>query len=193
MRSPEDGGLCHPNNRVQYKRPEGFPNYLVGDDGSVWSNFVVGGQGAVTDRWRRLRPGRLHHGHVKVTLCKSGEKFSIQVHQLVMLCFVGKPPDGMEVRHLNGNPRDNRLSNLTYGTPLENAADRSAHGTQTSGERHHRAKLTDEQVGIIRSRLSSGEKARVIAEDFGVSRSCISMIACGQNWNQSKESVNAVA
>ena len=37
-----------------------------------------------------------------------------------MEAFVGPRPEGNEVLHLNGNPSDNRLENLKYGTRREN-------------------------------------------------------------------------
>ena len=71
---------------------------------------------------RILRPGKsCKSGHVSVVL-GHGERGK-PVHQLVMLAFVGPPPVGMEVRHLNGNPTDNRLENLSYGTRTENILD----------------------------------------------------------------------
>lgn len=42
------------------------------------------------------------------------------VHRLVLRAFVGPCPDGQEVMHLNHDRRDNRLSNLRYGTHSEN-------------------------------------------------------------------------
>src|SRR5262245_15574121 len=38
------------------------------------------------------------------------------VHHLVLEAFVGPRPSGMEARHLNDDPSDNRLVNLAYGT-----------------------------------------------------------------------------
>lgn len=51
------------------------------------------------------------------------------VHRLVLEAFIGPCPSGMECRHLDGNPSNNRLENLLWGTPLENANDRRRHGT----------------------------------------------------------------
>lgn len=57
------------------------------------------------------------------------------VHTLVMRAFVGPPPDGMEVRHLNGDSIDSQLSNLAYGTALQNEADKRRHGTHHNTRR----------------------------------------------------------
>lgn len=38
------------------------------------------------------------------------------VHKLVAATFIGPRPDGLEVRHKNGDPTDNRPENLEYGT-----------------------------------------------------------------------------
>ena len=71
-----------------------------------------------------------------MTLCKDGRRQSRAVHHLVLLAFVGPKPGGMVTRHLNGDPGDNRLTNLVYGTQSENMYDKVAHGT------HHEANKT---------------------------------------------------
>jgi hypothetical protein len=58
------------------------------------------------------------------------------VHRLVLAAFVGPCPEGMEVRHLDGNPANTRLANLRYGTHSENELDKVRHGT------HHEARKT---------------------------------------------------
>lgn len=64
-----------------------------------------------------------------------GKPWSIQVHRLVLLAFVGPKPDGMETRHLDGDTENNTLANLVYGTRLENVADKVLHGTNSGGPR----------------------------------------------------------
>lgn len=58
------------------------------------------------------------------------------VHRLVLEAFVGPCPEGMECRHLNGDRSDNRLENLCWGTPKQQAEDRMKHGTTTLGYHH---------------------------------------------------------
>lgn len=83
-------------------------------------------------------------GHIRVSLSRSGKKAARRfVHNIVLTAFVGSCPEGMQCRHLDGDPLNNRLSNLAWGTPRENSDDRIAHGrmiratfaTNTSGHR----------------------------------------------------------
>lgn len=50
-----------------------------------------------------------------------------QVHAIVAETYLGPRPDGMEVRHLNGDSLDNRVCNLVYGTHADNMQDRVRH------------------------------------------------------------------
>ena len=60
---------------------------------------------------RILRPGRYNKdGHVSVVL-RRGSNGS-PVHQLIALTFLGERPDNQDVRHLDGNPQNNKLNNL---------------------------------------------------------------------------------
>lgn len=77
---------------------------------------------------RILKPGISTGGYPLVTLCLNGRATWL-VHRLVMRAFVGAQPQGMETRHLDGNPTNNALSNLAYGSGSENQQDRLRHGT----------------------------------------------------------------
>ena len=86
----------------------------------------TGGRGMRRMKGRILRPGPRSDGHMSVVL-GHGESGS-QVHQLVMLAFIGPCPKGMEVCHNNGNPADNRLENLRYDTRTNNILDKYRQG-----------------------------------------------------------------
>lgn len=103
--------------------------YEVSDDGRVKSNK------GIQPRLLRQSP---RNGYPVVNLHhRDGAGVVTEVHRLVLRAFVGECPDGMETRHLNGDRSDNRLSNLTYGTRIENARDRMRHGT---GSNQHQGK-----------------------------------------------------
>jgi hypothetical protein len=124
------------------------------------------------------------YGHVKYHLCKNGKMRGFYAHQLVMLAFVGPCPEGMEVRHLNGVPGDNRVQNLRYGTAKENSQDSILHGTKQRcaaklsaymkakhasgehaychGEKSHFSKLTEPEVLHIRELREGGAALKAI-------------------------------
>ena len=81
------------------------------------------------------------NGYKRVTLSKFGEKRNRLVHHLVLEAFVGPRPEGAECRHLHGDPGDNRLKNIAWGTSSENSFDVVRHGN------HHAAKKTHCKYG----------------------------------------------
>lgn len=184
---------------VRYLPIPGHICYQAGDDGSIWSQASQHEDVPRTDgTWTLLRPHRQKaYGHMIVYL---GRKRCYNVHKLILETFVGLAPEGMECRHLNGDAGDNRLMNLAWGTRKENFDDSVRHGTaaclqpehreRTShlwdhvehkgGEKHHRAKLTNEQVRIILATVIPGRKdgtAKRLAKEWGVTPAAISMVA----------------
>lgn len=103
--------------------------------------YEVSDQGRVRSliRGRILSPKpERHSGYMCIELRPQPRLAkTLRVHRLVLEAFVGPRPDGMLARHLNGNPTDNRLANLAWGTPLENAADTTRHGTHNNGRKTH--------------------------------------------------------
>jgi hypothetical protein len=91
-------------------------------------------------------------------------------------------PKGLQVRHLNGKPWDNRLDNLTYGTKSENEADKDLHGTKQRGSRHGQAKLTERTAATALVRVAAGESLRGVARDFGVTHVALLRIVQGRTW-----------
>lgn len=98
-----------------------------------------------------------------------GARLKRRVHSLVMEAFVGPRPNGAHVRHLNGEPADNRLVNLTYGTPKENHDDMVRHGRQARGSGIPQARLDEAAVAEIRRLYATGGyRHRDLAEIYGV-------------------------
>jgi hypothetical protein len=88
---------------------------------------------------KNLKPGIMTRGHLSVAI---GRKNSRTIHSLVMEAFVSPRPKNMEILHINGNPSDNCLDNLRYGTRSENIKDAVKHGTWHSEKRKkHWARL----------------------------------------------------
>ncbi|MFQ5572374.1 MAG: HNH endonuclease [Rhodothermales bacterium] len=67
-----------------------------------------------------MKPGIQPSGHQTITLIHQKKPFRTHVHRLVAWAFLGPQPSLHSVRHLDGNPRNNHLTNLAYGMPWEN-------------------------------------------------------------------------
>lgn len=105
-----------------------YPNYQVSNFGQVRG-----------PRGRILRPRVGKRGYLCVSLSggKRGTARPCPIHVLVVRTFLGLPKEGEEIRHLNGNPHDNRLENLAYGTRADNMQDMIRHGTQWQQGKTH--------------------------------------------------------
>jgi hypothetical protein len=168
--------------KTTYKPVRGHPGYLVGTDGSVWTVWAKN-SGPIKNRlpsYRRLTPS-IQCGYPRVKI----DRLDFKVHQLVLQTFVGPCPPGMECRHLDGDKMNCHLSNLTWGTRQENMADRTRlgeHGNKSRpGETHGRAKLTDEDVRLIRS-LRPETTYPALMKRFNVSLSTLKAIVKGKAW-----------
>jgi hypothetical protein len=112
---------------------------------------------------RLLRPGLCSNGYVSVSL----ERKTHLVQHIVAQAFIGPRRKDALVLHNNGDRRDNRSSNLRYGTASENNHDTTL---------HERRKLSIESVKSIRALHGDGVPKVELAERFGVSRRQISNV-----------------
>lgn len=144
--------------------------YLVSSDGCVFSRQEWRGS-----KYRELRQETNPQGYKLVTLSKPRKRFF--VHVLVLEAFVSARPEGLFTRHLDGDPENNHVSNLAWGSRLDNANDSKRHGTFPVGSRNGNSILTEDQVQEIRILIKQGYKHPEIADMYDVSRSCISSVA----------------
>lgn len=113
----------------------GYPGYEASSEGRIRS-------------FRRKKNGvalvmkpnvRLNYDYLSVGVRHDNAtgRRRVNVHTLVAAAFLGPRPRGLEARHLNGNPRDNRVTNLVYGTRSENLLDKVRHGTDFHVRKTH--------------------------------------------------------
>lgn len=170
--------------RVEYRTVPNVPHRQVGSDGTVWSNSRHGRQTSAVIRgeWRLLKQGADKDGYATVSM----RRRVYRVHELVLLVFVGpRPTSAHQGCHKDGNRLNNYLTNLYWGTRIQNAADKRRHGTHPAGERNGRHKLTQQQVDyIMQFRGGATGVASTLALQFGVTRSIIHKVWRGQLWSE---------
>lgn len=134
-------------------------------------------------RGRVLSPSHTTRYESVVMTAPGRKRESAFIHWLVAAAFLGPRPNGLEIRHLDGNGRNNSASNLAYGTRSENAMDRWAHGTmnQPKGEASAAAVLSEEDVTRIRAQAGSARR-RELARRYGVHHSTISSVISRKTW-----------
>jgi hypothetical protein len=162
--------------------------YEVSDAGRIRSLITADSRG------QKRTPGLLAQskyvsktGRTLRTFCTlmkaDGTRNTMPTHRAVMLAFVGERPDGMVICHNDGDPTNNRLTNLRYDTHKGNEADKLAHGTHKRGEKNVKAKLTQEQAQNIKDlkTVKRGELTK-LAKEYNVSLVTVSAVRHGRQW-----------
>lgn len=156
----------------------GLPGYRVSDAGEVSS----------PRRSALVHDVDRTSGHHRVTLCHGGVPKRWLVHRLVLLAFVGPAKPGEVCRHLDGNPGNNALSNLAYGSMSDNHQDQFVHGTAPVGEANSQAQIKWSDVDRIRSSKMS---ATQVVKEYGLSRSQAYRIIWNESWKECHRPTNS--
>jgi hypothetical protein len=113
----------------------------------------------------------------------SWESKNVYAHRFAWSLVNGPIPSGMFICH----KCDNRLccnpNHLFLGTQQDNMQDKMNKGRAPAGENHVSAKLTEEQVAIIRSEYATGTVLQKdLAKRYNVGTQQISKICRGESW-----------
>lgn len=172
------------HNKIMLRAIPGFYGYFVDDAGHVWTRkrrgFAAKKGPVYPPRRLKESPRSRTSPYVAVGLYDGETGTTRNVHELVCLSFHGPKPDTKhEVRHLDGDARNNRPSNLEWSTTTTNQRDRLRHGTDMRGEKHPGHKLTNTDALDIKM---SSEPGVILAERYCVSTSLVSAIKTGKAW-----------
>ena len=116
-----------------------------------------------------------------------GSKRTFRVHRLVMMAFNPvENMDELEVNHIDGNKKNNKLENLEWCTASENQIHAFKTGLNKSrrGEESNFSKLTNDDVKKVFELREKGFLQREIAEIVGCTKSNISCILRGKSWKE---------
>ena len=94
----------------KWRQIKDYPKYEVSNTGKV-RNAISG---------RILKPGIKSNGYPVVVLSNDDGRKTKHVHQLVANSFCHKDEDNLVIDHIDGNKRNNDVSNLRFCTSSEN-------------------------------------------------------------------------
>ena len=117
-------------------------------------------------------------------------------HRLIVEDYLGYKLDrDIVVHHIDDDPTNNDLENLDIcllsvharyhitEETIENLMCGGGIGNRVRGSSNATAKLTEEDILIIRERIESGDSLRGIARDYGVHYTSIRQIKTGKSWS----------
>lgn len=145
---------------AEWKQLRQFPLYEINELGDI--RRISGASG--TQPGRLIKHNYNSRGYAQVSLSEvAGRQISVQVHRLVALTFLGPPPKGRPwALHKDGNRKDPRISNVYWGSPNDNSADRERHGN-----RERKVPVADlPEIGQLC--LAGAMTAHDIARKYGV-------------------------
>lgn len=128
---------------------------------------------AIKERILRCNPDQ--HGYLRTMVNRKTAK----VHRLVAAAFIQNPFSLPEVNHIDGNKQNNHSDNLEWVTHREN----TAHALSIGKYDHHASRLSQEDVGRIRSEYvphSKDHGTYALAKKYGMSPSYIWRVIVGQ-------------
>jgi hypothetical protein len=165
---------------TEIREVKGAPGYVVSADGRVFSCLPCSWHKECP---RELRQAPHAFGYRMVHLQVNKRAATRCIHQLVADAFLPPPlPGQTQVRHDDGDPTNNTVRNLLWGTPKENAQDTIKHGRTLRGRKNPNAKMTPRTVQAARLLSAEGFSHKAIGEFLGVSGGTVDRAVSGEQW-----------
>lgn len=150
-----------------------YYGYVVFEDGTIISK-MKGTSMSSHDNGR---------GYLILNLRIGGKSRIKGVHRVVAEAFIPNPDNLSDVDHIDGDMRNNHVSNLrwlTHGDNIKHCY--SLNNRSATGENNARCDTTEETVLEICRMLQNGERVCNIRDKVGVPYSRISSIKSRKNW-----------
>jgi hypothetical protein len=109
---------------------------------------------------------------------------NVGAHRLMASLIYGPIPAGMDACHRCDVRACVNPQHLFLGSRGENLADmrRKGRANDPRGEKHPKAKLTEDDVRAIRAALAAGTSSCVLGQQYGVAKNSILSIKHRRNW-----------
>lgn len=116
------------------------------------------------------------HGYDVVRITINKKRYVRSVHRLIAITFLSNENNHQEVNHIDGDKKNNTVSNLEWCSRLHNVR----HANET-GLCNYSKKIDEDKVRLIKEKIGTMTN-RKIASIFNVSEATISEIKHGRTW-----------
>ena len=134
-------------------------NYTISEDGVILSNSAKLSKKAD----KSITHSLTEDGYEFVRLSLNYKVRKHFVHRLIAQHFIPNPNGLEQVNHIDGNKRNNAISNLEWCSRQDNMKHAALNNLMQNGSDRPSSKLTEEQaIEIKNSKLSGSELAKLI-------------------------------
>jgi hypothetical protein len=114
-----------------YRRVEGFEDYIVSNYGEVFSTKKYNRK-----EWRELKMGFNNWGYKQIDLREDSKRKTFTVHVLVGNAFVGKRTGEMTFDHIDRDKLNNKSDNIRLATRSEQSINKNLHKSNKLKQRN---------------------------------------------------------
>ena len=158
----------------QWKVVKGFENYLVSSLGNVKT---------INGKLKKVvYDSKNDYGYVELWKNNKGKKF--RIHRLVAETFIPNTLGKEQVNHIDGDKKNNCVSNLEWVTPKENIRHSIENDLSSIkyGSKNLASKLKEEDVKYIRENAGINKSVKELSEIYNVSTTTIYNIINYKKW-----------
>lgn len=158
----------------QWKVVKGFENYLVSSLGNVKT---------INGKLKKVvYDSKNNYGYVELWKNNKGKKF--RIHRLVAETFIPNTLGKEQVNHIDGDKKNNCVSNLEWVTPKENIRHAIENNLSSIkyGSKNLASKLKEEDVKYIRENAGINKSVNDLSEIYNVSTTTIYNIINYKKW-----------
>ena len=158
----------------QWKVVKGFENYLVSSLGNVKT---------INGKLKKVvYDSKNDYGYVELWKNNKGKKF--RIHRLVAETFIPNTLGKEQVNHIDGDKKNNCVSNLEWVTPEENIRHAIENDLSSIkyGSKNLSSKLKEEDVKYIRENAGINKSVKELSEIYNVSTTTIYNIINYKKW-----------
>ncbi len=165
-----------------------FENYAITEIGEIYSLKRIAGRSGkgISTKCNKMKLSSDNNGYQILSLTKNKKRYTRSLHRLVAITFIPNPENKRTINHIDGNKKNNNVSNLEWATYKEN----SDHAWENNlkkpqhGETNGMAKLTNDSAKNLIQDLINGITNPEAAIKYNLHSRYISLIRHKKRWKK---------